>query len=156
MEYRETFDSKSSPACPDSKPSPEQEELFYSVAYNAYEQGNYPVAARLFRQLVLTTPFVRDYWKGLAAAEQMQQAYEAALHAWGMVALLDDSDPLPHFHAGECYFFLNDFVEAGKALDLAEERQATHSPSNLQLTYSIQTLKSRITPWQHPSMESAR
>lgn len=154
MEYRESFHSKTSPACSPTEPLQEQEEMIYALSYSTYQQGDYTTASRLFRQLVLTSPFSKDYWKGLASSEQMQAAYEAALHAWGIVSLLDDKDPLPHFHAGECYFFLNNFIEACKALELAELLQEVNITSNPHLAYSIQILKEHIQQCHRPSMQS--
>lgn len=98
---------------------PEKERPFYAIAFEHYEQGNYRVAAQLFTQLVLTDPFSEHYWEGLAGAKQMAREYHAAMHAWGLVALLREGDPLPHFHAAECLLALDDKEEGLKALDAA-------------------------------------
>jgi type III secretion system low calcium response chaperone LcrH/SycD len=97
----------------------EQEQQFYAVAFGLYEKGDYRSASQLFTQLVLTDPFSAHYWQGLASSKQMAREYLAAVHAWGLVALLREGDPLPHFHAAECFLSLDDKVEALKALDTA-------------------------------------
>jgi type III secretion system low calcium response chaperone LcrH/SycD len=100
---------------------PEMESSFYAVAFENYELGNYRMAAQLFTQLVLTNPFSEHYWQGLAGAKQMAREYEAALHAWGLLALLREGDPLIHFHAAECLLALHDKEEGAKALQAALE-----------------------------------
>jgi type III secretion system low calcium response chaperone LcrH/SycD len=97
----------------------EQEHSFYATAFGLYEKGDYRSAAQLFTQLVLTDPFSEHYWQALASSRQMAQEYLAALHAWSLVLLLKEGDPLPHFHAAECFLSLGDKEEALKALDAA-------------------------------------
>ena len=97
----------------------DKEREFYAVAFGLYEKGDYRGAAALFTQLVLTDPFSEHYWQGLASSKQMASEYQAAMHAWSMVALLKEGDPLPHFHAAECLLSLDDKAEALKALDAA-------------------------------------
>lgn len=91
----------------------------YSLAYAHYESGHYDDAADLFTQLTLLAPQESVYWQGLASARQMGQKYQAALYAWGLAAFLSEEDPLPHFHAAECYISLENKEEAKKALDSA-------------------------------------
>jgi type III secretion system low calcium response chaperone LcrH/SycD len=97
----------------------EKEGQFYSIAFTFYEKGDYRSAAKLFTQLVLTNPFSEHYWQGLASSKQMAHNHLAALHAWSLVALLKEGDPLPHFHAAECFFSLEEKQEASKALNIA-------------------------------------
>lgn len=101
---------------------PEKIGEFYTCAFGLYERGDYRSAAQLFTQLILTDPFVEDYWRGLASAKQMAREYEAALHAWSLCALLKEEDPLPHFHAAECLLSLEEKEDALKALDAALDR----------------------------------
>jgi type III secretion system low calcium response chaperone LcrH/SycD len=98
-----------------------QERQFYATAFGLYEKGDYRGAALLFTQLVLTDPYSPHYWQGLASSKQMAQEYLAAVHAWGMLALLKENDPLPHFHAAECFLSLDEKEDALKALDAALE-----------------------------------
>ncbi len=97
----------------------EMERQFYATAFGLYEKGDYRGAGQLFTQLVLTDPYLEHYWQGLASSKQMTRDYMAAIHAWSMVALLKEGDPLPHFHAAECFLSLEDKEEALKALDAA-------------------------------------
>ena len=97
----------------------EMERQLYFTAFGLYEKGDYRSAGQLFTQLVLSDPYSEHYWKGLASSKQMARDYMAAVHAWSMVALLDEGDPLSHFHAAECFLSLEEKEEALKALDAA-------------------------------------
>lgn len=99
----------------------EMEREFYATAFGLYEKGDYRSASQLFTQLVLTDPYSEHYWQGLASSKQMARDYLAAVHAWSLVALLKEGDPLPHFHAAECFLSLDEKEEALKALDAALE-----------------------------------
>jgi type III secretion system low calcium response chaperone LcrH/SycD len=105
-----------------AKLSAAEQEILYGTSRGLYEVGDYAEAAQFFTQLVLEEPFQELYWRGLASAHQMEEKYQEALHAWGLVALLVDPDPLPHFHAAECLLSLDDRPQALKALQCAEER----------------------------------
>lgn len=108
--------------------SQEQELFLYERALDLYERQEYRSAAPLFTQLVMTNPFEAHYWRGLASAKQMGRDYMAAVHAWGMVALLEEEDPLPHFHAAECLFHVEEGEDAQKALNAALERFDENDP----------------------------
>ena len=98
----------------------EDEVQLYETAYHLYERGDYASAAQLFTKLVLIDPFAEQCWRGLASSRQMQQDYLASVYAWSMVALIEDKDPMPHYHAAECLFSLNEKSDALKALNAAE------------------------------------
>lgn len=92
----------------------------YAMGYSSYTSGNFEQAAALFTSLVLANPHEERSWRGLASSKQMQGSYQAALRAWALVALLAESDPLPHFHAAECLTSLQEKEDALKALNIAE------------------------------------
>jgi|SRR5579862_2159599 len=117
----------------------EQEEL-YGIAFQLYELGNYPHAGQFFKKLVLCNPFAEKYWRGLASCHQMQKEYLAAIQAWTSSALLEDKDPLPHFHAAECLFSLGEKEEALHALQAAESL-LTRNEQHALLRNKIMVLK---------------
>ena len=98
----------------------EEQEALYAMGYQCYENGIYTTASQFFTKLILCNPFEEKYWRGLASSQQMLTAYLDALHAWSQCALLAVEDPLPHFHAAECLFSLNEKQDALKALSAAE------------------------------------
>lgn len=121
----------------------EMERQFYATAFGLYEKGDYRGATQLFTQLVLTDPYSEHYWQGLASSKQMVRDYIAAVHAWGMVALLKEGDPLPHFHAAECFLSLEEKEEALKALDVALDlcRNDEHLREKINLLKTIHYAK---------------
>lgn len=96
--------------------------LLYSLGYGLYEKCDYKNARTVFQRLVFARPYEIKYWTGLGAAQQMVKDFDDALTSWAMVSLLNDKDPLPHFHAAECYLSLKQFDEASKALSCSKER----------------------------------
>ncbi|MCB1110229.1 MAG: SycD/LcrH family type III secretion system chaperone [Chlamydiia bacterium] len=90
--------------------------LLYSVAYTLYQGGDYDDAIPVFERLASHQPFSQKNWVGLAACWQMKKDTQEALKAWAMASIIDDRDPLPHFHAAECYFTLGNEEEGRKAI----------------------------------------
>ena len=95
-------------------------EAVYHLAYNAYRQGKYPDARKLFQFLALNDHVESRFWMGLAATCQMSGDHREAVAAYEMAAVLDATNPWPPFHAGECYLALNDWESCGKALQAVE------------------------------------
>lgn len=106
-----------------------QNKQLYSEAYAHYQAGNPAKAAEGFRTLCLEHPMESKFWFGLGAALQESMRYEEALQSWAMAALLDPTNPYPHFHAAECSISLAQLKDAELALDMAAERirnETTH------------------------------
>jgi type III secretion system low calcium response chaperone LcrH/SycD len=120
--------------------SPQQQERLYALGYQYYNQARYVDAVDCFTKLTLCNPFVQPYWCALASSQQMQALYTDALHAWGVAVLLQEKNPLPHFHAAECYFSLQEFAEALKALQCAETLLTKNAEDQALLT-KISALK---------------
>lgn len=123
--------------------SKEEQNGLYATAFKLYNDGNYEPAAEIFTKLVLSAPFNLGFWKGLASSEQMKKEFTAALHAWCMVVLLNDKDPLPHFHAAECYISQGNTQEADKALNAAEKLLNLETEEGKILAEKINMLKTR-------------
>lgn len=116
-------------------------ETLYTHAYHFYERSDYAKASKLFTQLVMHDPFQGRFWKGLAASNQMQKEYKAALYAWGVLALLEGHDPMAHFHAAECYLSDGEIEEAKKALTCA----TLHLRKDHPLSAQIHSLAKELT-----------
>ena len=95
----------------------EEQAHLYTLGFHFYEGGDYQNAAQSFTKLILSNPFGEKYWRGLASSRQMQKDFLAAVHAWSIVVLLAENDPIPHFHAAECLLSLNEKEDAFKALN---------------------------------------
>ncbi len=104
------------------KKSEAVEEMEYLKAYFLYEKGHYSESAVSFTKLLLVNGMKKNYWFGLAAAEQLAKNYQASLSAWSMAALLDPFDAYPHFHAAECLLSQGEVKEALLALIEAKNR----------------------------------
>lgn len=98
--------------------STEDHEAVYAFGYHLYENGLYKKAIHFFRTLTLMNPKNAKYWKGLGATYQMLREFDRALESYGVAALLNENDPLVHWHASECFLMLKKPEEA---------REATHS-----------------------------
>lgn len=96
--------------------------LLYSLGFNLYEREDYETSKQIFQRLVISRPYEKKFWMALGACHQMSKSYEQALESWAIASFLDDTDPLPHFHATECYLALESVEQALLALDAAKER----------------------------------
>lgn len=97
----------------------EELELHYAQAYEAYAAGQLETATAIFTTLSMMNPYEMKYWFGLGAAKQLLQEYEAAIVAYSIAAVLDETNPTPHFHAGQCYFILQEGIKCVEHLEKA-------------------------------------
>jgi len=99
-------------------------EQFYSFAFAQYQCGDLKKAAEAFHVLCARRPLEARFWFGLGATLQEGRAYDKALRAWAMAALLDRENPYPHFHAAECACSISNLDDARHALREAGARIA--------------------------------
>ncbi|MBX9745113.1 MAG: tetratricopeptide repeat protein [Chlamydiales bacterium] len=102
--------------------SSEEVKQFYTFGFSLYGAGSAQEAIDVFEVLCVQRPLEAKHWFGLAASLQEESYYEKALPAWAMAALLDESNPHPHFHAAECCFAQGRQKEAQMALEAASMR----------------------------------
>lgn len=93
----------------------------YAKAYHLYESGRYRDALHFFRTLCVMDVDEVRHWVGLGATYQMLHDHTQALAAYGMAALLDETNPTVHLHAAECLLALKRIEECRNALSLAEQ-----------------------------------
>ena len=105
-----------------------QVEQFYAYAFAQYRSGGLQKAEEIFQVLCARRPFEARFWFGFAATLQEEKNYEGALRGWAMVALLDNSNPYPHFHAAECSFSIRNLRDAALALKETELRIEKNHP----------------------------
>lgn len=121
--------------------SPWEMEEIYNQAYEYYHADRYEDSTIVFRWLVMLNPFEIRYWMGIGANTQILGKFEKALHHYAIASLLDCENPLPHYHAYECYLSNKDAGNAEKALLLAFER-TLDKPEYQSLREAIQNLRS--------------
>lgn len=81
-------------------------EAIYSQAYTLYNQGKYQDASYIFRLLMLLDYMTSKYILGLAACLHRMKDYKNAANVYLLCSTLDSTNPLPHYHAADCYLQL--------------------------------------------------
>lgn len=102
--------------------SKEMMESFYSFGYRMYNTGQYDQATQLFRLLILLDPTNPKYLFGLAACFHMEKDFENAASTYIVCSLIDLNDPIPHYHASDCYINLKKYNLAIDALNVSLQR----------------------------------
>jgi type III secretion system low calcium response chaperone LcrH/SycD len=97
-------------------------EGIYGQAYRLYNNGKYKDAAHLFRLLVMLNSTESKYLMGLAACFHMMKEYKSATETYALCSMLDGNNPLPHFHASDCYLQMKDSGSAIISLTMAIKR----------------------------------
>ena len=94
-------------------------EAIYGQAYNLYNQGKYKEASYVFRLLMLLDYLTAKYMMGLAACQHRLHDYKQAANTYILCGTLDSKNPLPHYHAADCYLQLQAPLLAIFSLGLA-------------------------------------
>ncbi len=97
-------------------------EGLYGQAYRLYNTGKYKDACQLFRLLIMLNSTEPKYAMGLAACFHMLKEYKNAVSSYAMCGVIDPENPIPHYHASDCYIHLNDPISAIIALEMAMKR----------------------------------
>lgn len=100
-------------------------EGIYAQAYQLYNTGKYKEASQLFRLLIMLNGAESKYSLGLAACYHMAKDYDAAVTVYTTCGMLDPNNPIPHYHASDCYLQMNDKVSAMIALEMAVKRSGS-------------------------------
>jgi type III secretion system low calcium response chaperone LcrH/SycD len=100
-------------------------EAIYSQGYTLYNQGRYKEASYIFRLLMLLDYATPKYPLGLAACLHRQKDYKNAANIYLLSGTLDATNPLPHYHAADCYMQLNYISMALFSLRMAVEAAGT-------------------------------
>jgi len=101
-------------------------EGIYAVAYNLYRNGKYGDARLCFAYLCMFDPTVYKYVFGIASCFQAEGQYQAAGTYYAFASGLDQAQPAPFLHLGECLLALSDRPGAKtsfeRAIKLAGEK----------------------------------
>lgn len=100
----------------------ETAEGIYGQAYLLYNTGRYRDAGEVFRLLVMMNATEPKYLIGLAACYHMMKDYQAAGSTYNLASIIDPENPIPFFHASDCYLQLGDKVSAASMLEMAVKR----------------------------------
>ncbi len=99
-------------------------EGIYGQAYRLYNTGKYKDASQLFRLLIMLNSTESKYAMGLAACFHMLKEYKNALSTYAICGVIDPYNPVPHYHASDCYIHLKDPMSAIISLQMAVKRSA--------------------------------
>jgi type III secretion system low calcium response chaperone LcrH/SycD len=129
-------------------------EGIYGQAYRLYNTGKYKDASQLFRLLIMLNSTEQKYAMGLAACFHMMKEYKNAVSTYAICGVIDPDNPIPHYHASDCYIHMNDPVSALIALEMAIKR-AGDKPEYQMLKdralLSIESLKKEIAKIKKPA-----
>lgn len=106
-------------------------EAVYTQGYNLYGQGKYKEASHVFRLLMLMDFTTPKYVLGLAACAHRLKDYENAANLYVLCSTLDPKNPLPHFHAADCYLQVKLPTIALLSLNVAIKTAGDQSQYNL-------------------------
>lgn len=114
-------------------------EGLYAEAYNLYNQGKYQDATYLFKFLVMMKGREYKYVLGLAATMHMKKEWVTAATMYEMASLLAMNNPVPLYHASDCYINADMIPKAIDALERAIER------SEISKEYEILKKRAELT-----------
>ncbi len=97
-------------------------EFLYAQAYQLYNIGKYKDSRSLFGSLMVMDPTEPKYIFGHAASSHMLKQYDTAAKAYVQQAMLSNDDPVPYYHAADCYLQLNDKLSALVTLRIVVKR----------------------------------
>lgn len=97
-------------------------EPIYAQAYQLYNMGKYKDARSVFGSLCMVDATQPKFMFGHAACSHMMGEYETAAGMYMHMAMSSPDDPIPYYHASDCYIKLKDSVSAVVCLNLTIQR----------------------------------
>jgi type III secretion system low calcium response chaperone LcrH/SycD len=97
---------------------PERAEALYAEAYHLFKIGKYREAQAQFITLVTMNPYEFKYMFGLASCSHLLKKYENAADLYMQSATLEKDNPIPYFHASDCFFNTKDTFAGVAALNM--------------------------------------
>ncbi len=96
-------------------------ETIYSHGYTLYNTGRYSESGYIFRLLIMLDYMESKYQMGLAACLHMEKRYLNAAQLYMMTAILAPGNPLPYYHAADCFIQIGSPSSATFMLQMAIE-----------------------------------
>lgn len=97
-------------------------ESLYAQGYQLYNMGKYKDARNVFASLLMIDPIEPRFMFGHAACSHMLEEYETAADMYTHQAMVSPDDPVPYYHAADCYIKIADPFSAEVALNLVIKR----------------------------------
>lgn len=102
-------------------------DILYAHAYQLYNSGKYKQAEIVFIFLSFMDPSSVPIRLGIAASMHKNKEYREAIDAYQAIVPMDPYNPMPLFHAADCWLELNEPLEAAGCLHVARA-QAWKNP----------------------------
>ncbi len=87
-------------------------EMLYAYAYKLFQSGKYNEAATAYKFLMSVCPYDVRHPMALAACFHKMKNYTGALTTYTMCTFLAPNNPMPYYHASDCFLKLNDLPGA--------------------------------------------
>lgn len=78
-------------------------EGIYGHAYRLYNAGKYKDSQLLFRLLITLDPMESKFMMGSAACFHMLQEFSHAASLYAIASMINQENPIPHYHSADCY-----------------------------------------------------
>jgi len=117
-------------------------EGIYAQAYRLYNTGKYKDASQLFRLLIMLNASDPKYALGLAACFHMMKEYKSAIEMYTVCGITDPNNPIPFYHASDCFTQMGDKMSAMIALEMAIKRSGEKPEFQQLKDRSVMTLQS--------------
>ena len=122
-------------------------ENVYAQAYRLYNTGKYAEATHLFRILIMLNAMEPKYILGLGASLHMLKEYYDAIQTYTMCAVLDPTNPIPHYHSSDCFIQMKDYLSAMLCLELVIDKasnKAEYAKMKERAQLSLDSLKKQL------------
>lgn len=93
-------------------------DVLFETAYNLFSKKKYKEALSVFARITIWNHFEKRGWIGSGVCWQLLHRYNNAIDCYSRASLIDIKDPLPIFHAIECYIALKMYSDAHAALEV--------------------------------------
>lgn len=97
-------------------------EMLYAYAYKLFQSGKFEEAATTYKFLMTVSPADIRHPMALAACFHKMQNYTGALTTYIACTFIAPDDPMPYYHASDCFLKLNDPEKAIGMLKFAVEK----------------------------------
>lgn len=123
-------------------------EGIYGQGYRLYNTGKYREAAQLFRLLIMLNSHEAKYVMGLAACFHMMNSLSCAIETYLICEQIEPKNPLPYFHAADCYLRTDQPLLALRSLEQAIVCAQGHKELQLmrdRAEMTVNALKEQLT-----------
>lgn len=106
---------------------PELLEKIYQTGLHLLGQNRYDDASKVFGFLILLDPTYSANWISLGVSQKLMHHWEDSLRTLEIAMKMDEHNPLPYYHAAECYKELGRNKESHEAMKTAKKEAHKNS-----------------------------